>query len=180
MATLTTTTRTCCTMKGRQKRKVCFDCSILLYLILFTDVSCPDWEEAFANVRETLGLSSDTPTPPIPGQAAQPSIKQSSVISQATSKRKTADGESDAEMNGSRDDNKRTKTEGESDPIITETPAATEDSARLHAQTAASFIPFLQTEHLLPPKMPSHDEMESILLQLRKKALVEEYFGDGK
>lgn len=167
-------------MKGRQKRKVCFDCSILLYLILFTDVSCPDWEEAFANVRETLGLSSDTPTPPIPGQAAQPSIKQSSVISQATSKRKTADGESDAEMNGSRDDNKRTKTEGESDPIITETPAATEDSARLHAQTAASFIPFLQTEHLLPPKMPSHDEMESILLQLRKKALVEEYFGDGK
>jgi pre-mRNA-splicing factor ISY1 len=157
-----------------------FDRSVLC-LILFADTSYPDWEEAFANVRETLGLSPDTPVPPIPGQAStQPSVTQSSMTSQATGKRKTTDGESDTEMDGSRDDSKRTRTEGESEPTTVQKPSAAADSARLHAQTAASFIPFLQTEHLLPPKMPSHDEMETILLQLRKKALVEEYFGDGK
>lgn len=143
--------------------------------------SLSDWEQAFINVCETLGLPPDTPVPPIPGQAsAQPSLTQPQITSQATAKRKTADGESDVEMDSSRDETKRTKTEGDSDSASAQTPAATADSTRLHAQTAASFIPFLQTEHLLPPKMPSRQEMESILLQLRKKALVEEYFGEEK
>ena len=53
------------------------------------------------------------------------------------------------------------------------------DTARIHAQAAAAYIPFLDIEHLLPPKLPTHDEMEGVLLALRKKALVEEYFGDA-
>lgn len=53
------------------------------------------------------------------------------------------------------------------------------DASRMHAQAAAAYIPFLDVEHLLPPKLPSHDEMEGVLLALRKKALVEEYFGDA-
>lgn len=53
------------------------------------------------------------------------------------------------------------------------------DPTYVHAQLAASFIPFLTPEHLLPPKLPSREEIESILLDLRKKALVEEYFGEG-
>jgi pre-mRNA-splicing factor ISY1 len=54
------------------------------------------------------------------------------------------------------------------------------DQARVHAQAAASYIPFLTTEDLLPPKMPTREEMETVLLGLRKQALVEEYFGvDG-
>lgn len=53
------------------------------------------------------------------------------------------------------------------------------DSSRIHAQAAAAHISFLDVEHLLPPKLPSHDEMEGVLLALRKKALVEEYFGDA-
>jgi pre-mRNA-splicing factor ISY1 len=54
------------------------------------------------------------------------------------------------------------------------------DKARIHAQVAASHIHFLTTEDLLPPKMPTREEMETILLGLRKQALVEEYFGaDG-
>lgn len=52
------------------------------------------------------------------------------------------------------------------------------DTARIHAQAAAAYIPFLDIDHLLPPKLPTHDEMEGVLLALRKKALVEEYFGD--
>jgi pre-mRNA-splicing factor ISY1 len=54
------------------------------------------------------------------------------------------------------------------------------DKARVHAQAAASYIPFLTTEDLLQPKMPTREEMEQVLLGLRKQALVEEYFGaDG-
>ena len=40
-----------------------------------------------------------------------------------------------------------------------------------HARAAAAFISFLAPENLLPP------EMEGVLLNLRKQALVEEYFG---
>ena len=54
-------------------------------------------------------------------------------------------------------------------------PAA--DQAFIHAQAAASYIPFLAAEDLLPPKMPTRQEMETVLLGLRKQALVEEYFG---
>ncbi|KAF9446459.1 Isy1-domain-containing protein [Macrolepiota fuliginosa MF-IS2] len=145
-----------------------------------------DWEEAFVNVRETLGLPSDTPAPPIPGQAStQASIAQPQPTSQPKAKRKTTDGESDVEMDGLRDESKRTKTDtgGDSESTVVQAPDATittTDPTQLHAQTAASFIPFLQAEQLLPPKMPSREEMESIILQLRKKALVEEYFGEEK
>jgi pre-mRNA-splicing factor ISY1 len=49
--------------------------------------------------------------------------------------------------------------------------------ARAAAMAAASFIPFLTVEHLLPPKLPTREEMDGVLLGLRKRALVEEYFG---
>ncbi len=52
------------------------------------------------------------------------------------------------------------------------------DTMLQSARAAAAFIPFLSPEELLPPKMPSREEMESVLLDLRKKALVQEYFGD--
>jgi len=82
-------------------------------------------------------------------------------------------------MDDGRDEAKRTKTEGDQTLLVTQT-SPTADSALLHAQTAASFIPFLETQDLVTPKMPSPEEMESVLLQLRKKALVEEYFGHEK
>jgi len=58
-------------------------------------------------------------------------------------------------------------------------PSDPSSSARIHAQAAAAYIPFLDVEHLLPPKLPTHDEMEGVLLALRKKALLEEYLGDA-
>jgi pre-mRNA-splicing factor ISY1 len=61
----------------------------------------------------------------------------------------------------------------QTDPIV----GSEADQARVHAQAAASYIPFLTTEDLLPPKMPTREEMETVLLELRKQALVEEYFG---
>lgn len=59
-------------------------------------------------------------------------------------------------------------------------PSSPEDAILANAQAVASYIPFLTTDHLLPPKLPSREEMEQFLLELRKKALVEEYFGEAQ
>jgi hypothetical protein len=40
------------------------------------------------------------------------------------------------------------------------------------------YIPFLSVDSLLPPKMPTKGEMVEVLLELRKRELVEEYFGN--
>ena len=39
-------------------------------------------------------------------------------------------------------------------------------------------IPFLTPEHLQPPKLPTKEEIDGVLLGLRKQALLEEYLGD--
>jgi len=41
-------------------------------------------------------------------------------------------------------------------------------------------LAFLTAEELAPPVMPTKAEMEAVLLDLRKKALLEEYLGKGK
>jgi pre-mRNA-splicing factor ISY1 len=38
----------------------------------------------------------------------------------------------------------------------------------------------LESSDLAPPKLPTKAEMENILLELRKRALLEEYIGDSK
>lgn len=52
------------------------------------------------------------------------------------------------------------------------------DVAAAHARAAAAFIPFLSAEDLTAPKMPGKEQMEAFLLDLQKRALVEEYFGN--
>jgi len=54
------------------------------------------------------------------------------------------------------------------------------DLQQEHAHTATAFIYFLAAKNLLPPKLPTREEMEGFLLNLRKQALVMGYFGgDG-
>ena len=77
-------------------------------------------------------------------------------------KRPKADGVADASVNGSAQLDR----------------ADVDDAVMRGAQAAAALIPFLSAKDLLPPKLPSKDEMEKVLLDLRKKALVEEYFGE--
>ncbi|KAF7312201.1 hypothetical protein MIND_00233000 [Mycena indigotica] len=48
----------------------------------------------------------------------------------------------------------------------------------VHARVAAAHMTFLSPSLLIPPKLPTTAELETVLLALRKKALVEEYFGD--
>ena len=55
---------------------------------------------------------------------------------------------------------------------------AVDSQTYAHAQAAASYMSFLRPEDLLPPAMPTREEMDEVILVLRKKALVEEYFGD--
>ncbi|KZP27656.1 Isy1-domain-containing protein, partial [Athelia psychrophila] len=45
---------------------------------------------------------------------------------------------------------------------------------------AAACIPFLTPADLLPPVLPTREEMEGVLLGLGKRTLVEEYFGEAE
>jgi pre-mRNA-splicing factor ISY1 len=74
------------------------------------------------------------------------------------------------------DDPKRAKIGKADDATPAANDAISPDDA---ARAAAAFIPFLTSEDLLPPKLPSRDEIEAVLLGLRKQALMSEYFGGG-
>jgi len=135
-----------------------------------------DWEEACINAREVLDLPPDTQMPELPrGAAAHPVSHAPPPVSSSSVKRKSADN--DVEMDSETEDSKRAKIT--SDVTVESATSSNVDTARIHAQAAAAYITFLDIEHLLPPKLPTHDEMEGVLLALRKKALVEEYFGDA-
>jgi len=40
-----------------------------------------------------------------------------------------------------------------------------------------TLIPFLTPEHIAMPKLPTKEEMDNVLLGLRKQALLQEYIG---
>jgi pre-mRNA-splicing factor ISY1 len=115
-----------------------------------------EWEEQYTNLRETLGLPSDDPIPAL-----------SDFHSSA--KRKSTEQDDDVDMSVADEGPNRSKTITAGSPEV--------DQARIHAQAAVAFIPFLTADDLLAPKLPSREEMETVLLGLRKQALVEEYFG---
>ncbi|KAH0588816.1 hypothetical protein H2248_004616 [Termitomyces sp. 'cryptogamus'] len=134
-----------------------------------------DWEEAYSSLRESLGLSTDDPVP----KMQRPDNITSSYQLDAhgsSIKRKTADG-GDVDMASPDEDLKRSKISEETNSPGT---PAVMDAAHAHAAAAASYIPFLVTENLLPPKMPTRQEIETVLLDLRKRALLEEYFGQER
>lgn len=126
-----------------------------------------------------LDLPTDTQIPELPRGTATSSASHESLLPgpSSSAKRKTADHDSDVEMGSGTEDSKRAKIT--SDVTVEFATPSSVDTARLHAQAAAAYIPFLDIEYLVPPKLPTHDEMEGVLLALRKKALVEEYFGDA-
>ncbi|KAG8808220.1 NineTeen Complex (NTC) component [Serendipita sp. 399] len=54
-----------------------------------------------------------------------------------------------------------------------------DDQEATNGDSATSFIPFLTPEQLAPPKLPTKQEMDTILLELRKRTLLQEYLGDA-
>ena len=152
------------------------------------------WAEAYTYLRETLGLDADEPIPKL--QRSQLSsgtlpIIGSSIPASAddtTQPKRKQPPDEDAEMtnggNGSsssEEASKRPKKDGVPQPPTQSATNLEADSPMAaHARAAVAYIPFLTAEMLMPPKMPTTEEMEKVLLDLRKKALVDEYFGDER
>jgi len=147
-----------------------------------------DWAEAYTNLRESLGLDTDDPIPKF--QRSQQTdgtlhVTESSTPGSAddtTQSKRKHPPDGDAEMttsSTSEEAQKRPKKDGTtaSQPA-TGVDANGDSPAAVHARAAAAYIPFLTPDMLMPPKMPTTEEMEKVLLDLRKKALVEEYFGN--
>ncbi|KAF8551846.1 pre-mRNA-splicing factor ISY1 [Imleria badia] len=141
-----------------------------------------EWREAQLRIREVLEIPADEPIPDLPRGPRQSSTVTSSDSppANASSSKRKADGDGDASM-ANKDDPppenaKRSKTDAAQQQVI---PTPAPNSMQAHAQLAASHISFLSTEDLLPPKMPTGEEMEGVLLKLQKEALVNEYFGDS-
>jgi len=140
-----------------------------------------EWEEAHAHLREVLDLPTDAPTPQIPrgASASSSSIPPSGdpPPGKSDGKRKASDGDNDPAPESDSEVAKRSKSDA---PVPTSSAAQADVAAATlaHARAAAAYIPFLSVESLLPPKMPTKEEMEGVLLDLRKRVLVEEYFGN--
>ena len=134
------------------------------------------------HLREALGLPSDgSPFPPIPrGTSAHSSnipLQDNPPPATSDGKRKAPDGDGASAPESDSELVKRSKPD-----VPLPTPSAAQGDAATtalaHAHAAAAYIPFLSVESLLPPKMPTKEEMEGVLLELRKRALVDEYFGN--
>jgi pre-mRNA-splicing factor ISY1 len=145
-----------------------------------------EWMEAYANLREALGLPADDPIPTIPGRPSNPPTTSQQTAA-SHKKRKITDGDGDAEMSSDQDAPtlesdvaKRLKSNVDNIPPTTTVNANTSDTVLQNARAAAAYIPFLDVDNLLPPKMPTREEMEQVLLRIRKQMLMEEYFGDNE
>jgi pre-mRNA-splicing factor ISY1 len=133
------------------------DDGMLLVFILQNPLSqstLEGWEEAYNNMLGALGLPTDQPIPPVPRETAKGQVNAASAPPPTIPVAK-ADG-ADVDMEDS---------------------AAAREAAKPAAEAAAAFIPFLTADNLMPPKLPTREEMEGVILDLRKRALVEEYFG---
>lgn len=142
-----------------------------------------EWEEAYNNLRESLGLPTDEPVPKMPRREI---MSTSLLVSTDTTnpsldaKRKATDEDKSSDKTEI-EPSKRSKADATPTAVSVNGASNGKEDADsiLRAATAvAAFIPFLSPEDLLPPKMPSREEVENVLLKLRKKALVEEYFGE--
>ncbi|KAI0047129.1 hypothetical protein FA95DRAFT_1665351 [Auriscalpium vulgare] len=70
---------------------------------------------------------------------------------------------------------KRAKTDGFASASALDSAA---DLIAFHARAAAAYIAFLEPGSLMPLKLPTKEETESVSLDPRKRALVVEYFGN--
>jgi len=140
-----------------------------------------DWDEAYLKIRIALGESVDEDAPEMPrfyvqGKGRDPSQRPPGPP-QPSGKRKARDtetsedaGEADMEA----DESKRAKMDVDRlGAATTEQQPSSEDAAK----AVAAFIPFLEAHDIVPPKLPTREEMNEVLLKLRKEALLSEYFG---
>lgn len=138
-----------------------------------------EWREAHLRIREVLGVAGEDPIPEIPRGPRQSSESPPANSSSTNNAKRKADGDEDVTMSNEDDPQPENAKRSKKDSAqqLSAVPAPASNSMEAHAQLAASFISFLSPEDLLPPKMPTRQEMEDVLLKLQKEALVNEYFG---
>ncbi|KAI8989092.1 Isy1-domain-containing protein [Trametes punicea] len=144
-----------------------------------------EWEDSYNHIRNVLGLPTDEPIPPLPRPVKPLSVllTEASQTGPPEAKRKApeTDGDGDITMSAVAfsDIAKRPRTDVAQAPAAaTSADMSTVAAMEAHAKRTAAYVPVLSPEILMPPKLPSREEMEKFLLDLRKKALVEEYFGN--
>jgi pre-mRNA-splicing factor ISY1 len=128
-----------------------------------------EWEEACANARGALGLPSDSPVPPFP-------LSNPTSITSTLAPSKTQKGKSKSKSKSSKQ--KPPDTAPASDAMDVDGAVAASDPQRAAADLLVKYAPFFSPEELMQPKLPTRNEMEDVLLQLRKRAVLDEYFGD--
>ncbi|PCH35070.1 Isy1-domain-containing protein [Wolfiporia cocos MD-104 SS10] len=149
-----------------------------------------EWEDAYSHLRSALDMPTDEPIPKIPRatkKAATVTVTDLSDVEPppaSDAKRKAPDGDTGEDIvmdQGTADEHaKRPRTDAPSTAAGDNAAVSPQEAALSFARVTAAFIPFLSSENLLPPKLPTREEMETFLLDLRKKALVEEYFGEER
>jgi len=141
------------------------------------DAEEADWEEAHLKICVALGLPVDEDAPKMPRyftKGHDPSTDKLPHNGQVSVKRKVPDeGGGEEPVNSEETDvSKRVKMDTDGPAAATQT-VLPEDAAK----AVKAYIPFLDVRDLIPPKMPTREELEGVLLKLRKEALMSEYFG---
>lgn len=147
---------------------------------------CADWEEAIAETAKILSLS-ETPSIPFPS-ASQPSTSAAAAGSAAAaeepaakkgkgrgkSKRKAEADEPEADEEA---EAKKAKVVegGETDGQAGAELTATDEATKQAALAAAAFFGLFDPASLRMPEVPTKEQMADVLLEVRKKALREEY-----
>ncbi|KAH7883122.1 Isy1-like splicing factor [Phlebopus sp. FC_14] len=138
------------------------------------------WRDALAHIYEILNRPLEDPIPAMPGRSSKVlrPLPTDSSMTNVLKRKKSFDDASqvtNAEADHPPDTAKRPRTDLAPADGVSVLP---QTAMQTHAQMAASFIPFLPPAALLPPELPTRDEIEGVLLRLRKEALVNEYFGE--
>jgi pre-mRNA-splicing factor ISY1 len=156
-----------------------------------------EYEEAVNALKAAVNVEDDSLLPKLREKDFE------SIPSIVSAKRKGVDGDGDQAMEdttnadantntkastkastkGKAKGKKGKKTEEAALPPPPPPPAAAPANGAPAANAAkgqldvSAMIPFLTAEHLAQPKMPTKEEMDAILLDLRKRALLQEYVG---
>jgi pre-mRNA-splicing factor ISY1 len=138
-------------------------CPALHPIILIKIPYVLDWDKACSALANVLELPEDTALPAFP--KAQASAKSGLESTTSATKRKAPDG--DVEMIDNDSTEKRTKSsEGEDGTANNEGPSAA---------ALASFFGVLDQDSMQPPVQPTKEELEKILLDVRKRSLLAQY-----
>jgi len=139
-----------------------------------------DWQTMVSETAQTLGInsSSDLPEYPTASTSKLPPPTSDHTISQGssteTSSKRKANDESEA-MTENGDEEESTKKAKTTAEVNGGTVAVSDPMIQQQAAMVSAFLGVLDPESLKNPVLPGMEEMGRVLLEVRKKALREEY-----